>query len=33
MFYIKKERKTVINVMTNLKDYNSYYDIILDQLL
>ena len=32
MFYIKKEGKNSINVMSDLKDYNTSYDIILDQL-
>ena len=32
MFYIKKEGKNSINVMSDLKDYNISYDIILDQL-
>ena len=32
MFYIKKEGKNSINVMSDLKDYNTPYDIILDQL-
>ena len=33
MFYIQKEGGTSINVITDLKDYNSSYDIILDQLI
>ena len=33
MFYIKKERENSINVITDLKDYNPFYDIILDQLI
>ena len=33
MFYIKKERENGINVIADLKDYNSFYDIILDQLI
>ena len=32
MFYIKKEGKNSINVMSDLKDYNTSHDIILDQL-
>ena len=32
MFYIKKEGKNSINVMSDLKDYNASYDIILDHL-
>ena len=28
MFYIKKEKENSINVITDLKDYNSSYDII-----
>ena len=32
MFYIKKEGKNSINVMSDLKDYNISYDIILDHL-
>ena len=32
MFYIKKEGKNSINVMSHLKDYNASYDIILDYL-
>ena len=31
--YIKKEREKSINVITDLKDYNSSCDIILDQIL
>ena len=33
MFHIKKEGENNINVITDLKDYNSSYDIILDQLI
>ena len=33
MFFIKKEGKNSINVVSDLKDYNPSYDIILDQLL
>ena len=33
MFFIKKEGKNSINVVSNLKDYNPSYDIILDQLI
>ena len=32
IFYIKKEGTNSINVMSELKDYNTSYDIILDQL-
>ena len=32
MFYIKKEGKNSINVMSRLKDYDASYDIILDHL-
>ena len=32
MFYIKKEGNNSINVMSDLKDYNASYDIILDHL-
>ena len=32
MFYIKKEGKNSINVMSDLKDDNASYDIILDHL-
>ena len=32
MFYIKKEGENSNNVMSDLKDYNTSYDIILDQL-
>ena len=32
MFHIKKEGKNSINVMSDLKDYNASYDIILDHL-
>ena len=32
MFYIKKEGNNSINVMSDLKDYNTSYDIILDHL-
>ena len=31
-FYIKKEGNNSINVMSDLKDYNASYDIILDHL-
>ena len=33
MFYIKKGRENSINVIIDLKHYNSSYDIILDQLI
>ena len=33
MFYIKKEGENSINVMSELRDYNASYDIILDQLI
>ena len=33
MFYIKKESEKSINIITDLKDYNSSYDIILYELL
>ena len=33
MFFIKKEGKNSINVVSDLKDYNPSYDIILDQLI
>ena len=33
IFYIKKEVENNINVMSDLKDYNASYDIILDQLI
>ena len=33
MFFIKKEAKNSINVVSDLKDYNPSYDIILDQLI
>ena len=32
-FYVKKEGENSINVMNDLKDYSSSYDIILDQLI
>ena len=32
MFYIKKEGKNSINVMSDWKDYNASYDIILHHL-
>ena len=32
MFYIKKEGKNSINMMSDFKDYNASYDIILDHL-
>ena len=33
MFYIRKERAKSIKVITDLQDYNPFYDIILDQLI
>ena len=33
MFNIKKERENSINVITDFKEYNFSYDIILDQLI
>ena len=33
MFFIKKEGKSSINVVSDLKDYKPSYDIILDQLI
>ena len=33
MFFIKKEVKNSINVVSDLKDYNPSYNIILDQLI
>ena len=33
MFYIKKEVENSINVMSDFKDYNACYDIILDRLI
>ena len=33
MFFVKKEGKNSINVVSELKDYNPSYDIILDQLI
>ena len=30
MLYIKKERENSISVITDLKDYNYSYDIILE---
>ena len=32
MFFIRKEGKNSINVVSDLTDYNPCYDIILDQL-
>ena len=32
MFYIKKEGKNSINVISDIQDYNASYDIILDHL-
>ena len=32
-FFIKKEGKNSINVVSDLKDYNPSYVIILDQLI
>ena len=31
MFYIKKERENSINVITDLKYYNYFYDIKLNK--
>ena len=33
MFFIKKEGKNSLNVVSDLKDYNPSYDIILDQVI
>ena len=33
MFFIRKEEKNSLNVVSDLKDYNPSYDIILDQLI
>ena len=33
MFFIKKEGKNSINVVSDSKDYNPSYDIILNQLI
>ena len=33
MFYIRKKGVNSINVITDLKDYNSFYDIILDKFM
>ena len=33
MFFLKKKGKNSINVVSDLKYYNSSYDIILDQLI